>query len=83
LRIYNCLVKNLTCKTLREKPGEEKKSAVLQKILTKYIFWKVSLISSKDITNIKRNCVQPLKAINMKTKISNIIGTLIEISLYM
>jgi hypothetical protein len=71
-----------TCKTLRKILGERKNSAVLQTRLTKSIFRKIKSISSKDITNIKRNCVLPLRSRNMKTKNNNIISILIVFSIY-
>jgi hypothetical protein len=40
-----------------------------------------NLFSSKEITNIKRNCVPSLKSRNMKANISNVIITLIVFSI--
>jgi hypothetical protein len=54
LRIYNCLIKNLTCKTLREKPGQERSNAVLQIRLTKSIFKNAILSIVKTLPRLKR-----------------------------
>jgi hypothetical protein len=59
LRKYNFLVKNLTCKTLREKPDEGKR-VQCSKRLTKSIFREANPISSKSITNSNWNHVPPL-----------------------